>query len=354
MKRIITVLLVCLLGAAVLSAFSGCALAQSAPGDGNDRFRVVSTIFPPYDWVRQILGDDADNFELSFLTGGGVDLHSFQPSVSDIVRISSSDMFIYVGGHSDGWVADVLSGAINPDMIVINLMDVLGDAVHLHAGHHHHHHHHHHSDGEECDHPHHSHHHHSHDHHDCDDDECEHDHHDQDEHIWLSLNFAKTLSTAIANGLMELDPANADAFRANLTAYIGRLWVLNAEFEAMVNSSAIRTVLFADRFPFYYLMRDYGLSHYAAFPGCHAETEASFTTIVFLINRVNDLGLANILVTESSDKSIAATIARDSNGSPQILVLDSMQSITARDVENGATYLSIMESNLEVLREALR
>jgi zinc transport system substrate-binding protein len=112
--------------------------------------------------------------------------------------------------------------------------------------------------------------------------------------------------------------------------------------------------LFADRFPFRYLILDYNLTHYAAFPGCHAETEASFTTIAFLINRVNDLGLNTILVTESSDKSIARTIARDANGDPQILVLDSMQSISARDVQNGATFLSIKRSNLDVLKEAVQ
>ena len=351
-----TVLLIVIF--ATLALFSGCSengnineglslvtdnlyvtAAEETP-TAQPQFNIVSTIFPPYDWVREIAGEYIDNFNLSFLTDGGVDLHNFQPSVSDVARISTADMFIYVGGHSDLWVADVLSNAVNPNMIVVNLMDVLGDAV----SHHHH--------GHDCDH---DHHHHDHD--------CDHDHdhhHDQiscgeyDEHVWLSLSFAKTLTAAISDALIMLAPANEDAFRDSLNTYIGKLWTLNAEYEAAVAAASKDTVLFADRFPFYYLLRDYGISHYAAFPGCHAETEASFTTIAFLIERVNDLGLHTILVTESADQSIARTIARDSDNDPQTLVLNSLQSVSARDAQDGVTYLSIMRENLYVLKQALQ
>ena len=159
---------------------------------------------------------------------------------------------------------------------------------------------------------------------------------------------------AITNALVQLDPDNAEQYRTNSNIYIGELGALNAEYEAVVSAAAVRTLLFADRFPFIYLMHDYDLSYYAAFSGCNAETEASFATMAFLIEKVNELELTSIMVTESSDQSIARTIARDSNENPQILVLDSMQSITSGDIQNGVSYLSIMENNLDVLREALK
>jgi zinc transport system substrate-binding protein len=168
------------------------------------------------------------------------------------------------------------------------------------------------------------------------------------------LNNAKVLCAAITDALIQLDPDNAEQYRTNSSIYIGELRALHAEYEAAVSAASVRTLLFADRFPFLYLMNDYELSHYAAFSGCNAETEASFATMAFLIEKVNELGLTSILVTETSDQSIARTIARDSNENPQILVLDSLQSVTAEDVRNGVTYRSVMESNLDVLREALR
>ena len=311
---------------------SGCTSNSTT----NDRsFRIVTTIFPTYDWVRELVGENIDSFDLSFLTDSGVDLHNFQPSVSDIARISSSDMFIYVGGHSDTWVSDVLNAATNPDMIIINLIDILDGIMEIHDHAHDHSHSHGHSSHSHS---------HSHDHDLC--------HILEDEHVWLSLNFAKYLTTAIAEGLSQLDPDNAYIYRRNLNSYIGELWVLNAEFEHSLVNADVDTVLFADRFPFFHLMRDYHLNHYAAFPGCSAETEASFTTIAFLIGRVNYLGLQTILVTETSDFSIARTIARDSEFDPQIRVLNSMQSVSRTDVENGASYLSIMRNNLAVLQEA--
>jgi len=327
----------------ILTILAGC---TQATAQEEDRFIVVSTIFPSYDWTRQIIGDNITLFNLSFLTDSGVDLHSYQPTVGDITRIISSDIFIYVGGKSDGWVTRVLNESANPNMIVINLMDILEDTMGIGNG--------------DCEHHHHDCEHHHHDceyhHHDCEHHlhDCEHHHiiH-EDEHIWLSLNFAKILSTAIAEALIQLDPTNAELYLSNLSTYISELSTLSTRYQNMVNSATKSTVLFADRFPFRHLMNDFGISYYAAFPGCSAETEASFSTITFLIGRVNYLGLTNILVTESSDKALAQTITRDSLMNPQILVLDSMQSVTTRDVRDGNTYLSIMERNLNVLEESL-
>ena len=336
MKKIAITIFVCL----VLMLFTSCTQAEAGV---EHRINIVTTIFPSYDWAKQIIGDNANNFNLSFLTDSGVDLHSYQPTVSDITRIISSDIFIYVGGKSDEWITSILSNATNANMITINLMAVLGEAMMLNEHHHDCEHHHHH----DCDHHHHDceHHH----HHDCDYHHLIH----EDEHIWLSLNFAKILSTAIAEAIIQLDPSNAELYYINLETYIKKLSDLNARYQDMVESATTTTLLFADRFPFFHLLNDFGLTHYAAFPGCSAETEASFSTIAFLIGRINDLGLTNILVTESSDHALARTISRDSVMNPQIRVLDSMQSVTSRDVQDGVTYLSIMENNLTILRATL-
>jgi zinc transport system substrate-binding protein len=154
--------------------------------------------------------------------------------------------------------------------------------------------------------------------------------------------------------LSEIDPENAEAYQANADAYIAQLSALDAEYQTAVDAANVRTLVFADRFPFRYLMNDYGITHYAAFQGCSAESEASFVTIISLANRINQLGLSVVVVTETSDRSIARTVIDSTNARNQrILVLDGMKAVTADDRKNGTTYLSIMESNLEVVREAL-
>jgi len=338
---------------------------------------IVSTIFPQYDWVRQILGANSDNMDLTLLINNRIDLHSFQPSVSDIVNISTADLFIFVGGDSDGWVEDALRQATNPNMIVINLMEILGDGAvyeehvdgmqHDHDDcddpddcddHSHSHSHSHSHDHDDCDEPDdcddHS---HSHDHADDHDDTDDHDshHHDTyDEHVWLSLRNAVLFCNAITNALVTLDSDNEELYRSNLAAYLESLTSLDEEFMAVVDAASVRTLLFADRFPFRYFVDDYGLNYYAAFPGCSAETEASFSTIINLAGKVDELGLRNVMVTEAADESIAITIiSNTTSGNQQILVMDSMQSANADDWQNGVTFLSIMESNLNVLREAL-
>ena len=317
-------------------------------GSGAARtFDIVCTIFPQYDWTRQILGDNADHMRLSLLLDSRIDMHNYQPSVDDIVRISTCDLFIYVGGSSDAWVEGVLKDAMNQDMLVLNLLDVLGDAVKYeeiiegmeHDDHDH--------DDDDHDHD---------QDHDHDEDEHDEDEHeaDYDEHVWLSLHNAKLFSAVIADALAALDVEHAQAYRANLAAYVAQLDALDATYQRAVSAASVRTLLFGDRFPFRYLVDDYGIAYYAAFPGCSAETEASFETIVFLVRKMDELRLQNILVTESGDKRIAETIARESAiAEPQILVLDAMQSVSTRDVADGISYLAIMERNLDVLKEAL-
>ena len=322
-KRCAAILLALLL----MITASGCRQIGS-----NGKISVVCTVFPQYDWVRQILGDKADGMNLTMLLDNKIDLHSFQPSVDDIVKISACDLFIYVGGESDEWVNDALKEATNKNMVVINLLDTLGDAAKIEEI----------IEGmeEEAE--------------ESEEVEIE-DEIEYDEHVWLSLKNARIFCAVITSALSSLDAGNAETYKNNLKAYIEKLSALDSEYRTAVNAAPVKTLLFGDRFPFRYLVEDYGLNYYAAFVGCSAETEASFETIIFLANKVNELNLKNIMVTESSDTAIAKTIINNTPGkNQQILVLDSMQSVTSNDVINGATYLSVMENNLNVLKEALK
>jgi len=327
MKRTITTFFVLFLSAILLSSCGG-SQGSNSPSD-TPSISIVATIFPQYDWVREIIGpENMHRFDLTLLIDHRVDLHSFSPSVSDIAAVLQSDLFIYIGGHSDSWVDAVLQDA-GPDMVRMNLVSHL-DIEHLLEGF--------------CDEA-------------CDED---HDHTHgagdflADEHVWLSLRFTQTLVAAIANTLSEIDPEKAAAYQANAEAYIALLAALDAEFQEVVDGASVRTLVFADRFPFRYLVSDYDITYYAAFQGCSAETEASFVTVISLANRINQLGLNVVMVTETSDKSIARTVIENTNdGNQEILVLDGMKAVTAADIRDGVTYLSIMESNLAVLREAL-
>lgn len=329
---------------AVIMAFTllvGLMTGCAAPaGAGNEhKLKIVTTIFPEYDWVRNILGERAQDVELTLLLDNGVDLHSYQPSTEDIITISTCDVFIYVGGHSDSWVDDALKNAANPDMTVIALFDVLADVVKEEE----------YMEGMEHDHD----HEHEEDHDDGHDHEEEHTHED-DEHVWLSLKNAKTVVSYLAQQMASADPEYADVYAQNGERYIGQLEELDRQYQTAVEHASVDTLLFADRFPFRYLVDDYGLNYYAAFSGCSAESEASFETIAFLAGKVEQLGLHSVLTTENATHKIAQTVIDNTKRQDQrILVMDSMQSITAQDVANGITYLDIMQSNLDVLKQAL-
>lgn len=327
MKRFITVLVTAVLAACNICACSSAPAGQASAG-ANDRLQIVTTIFPEYDWVCEVIGDKADGADVTLLLDNGVDLHSFQPSAEDILKIATCDMFIYVGGESDGWVDDALKEAVNKDMVVINLLEVLGDNVKAEEI----------VEGMEHDHDH------------------DHEHEEElDEHVWLSLRNAEILTDAIADGLAKIDPDNADSYRTNADAYKSKLDALDKEYSATAAAGSVNTLLFGDRFPFRYLVDDYGLDYYAAFAGCSAETEASFETVVFLAEKTDELGLNAIMTIEGTDHSIAETIRDNTSGKDQqILTLNSLQSTTGKDAGNGTTYLSVMTDNLEVLKEALK
>ena len=338
-----------------LSAFTACATkteskvessvstetesanAKTTEGEGK-KIKVVSTIFPSYDWAKEVVGDLKDSYDFTLLLDKGTDLHSYQPTADDIAKIAEADLFIYVGGESDGCVDDALKVATNKDMKVINLVEVLGDKAKTeevvegmqaeeeeeHSGEI--------AEGGEA----------------CEENEI-------DEHVWLSLKNASGYVKSIEEALADIDKNNAATYEKNASAYISKLNDLDKEYKDVVDASTNKTVLFGDRFPFRYLVDDYGLKYYAAFVGCSAETEASFNTVVFLANKVDELNLGDVLTIENSDGKIAKTIidnTKDKN--KNVDVLNSMQSVTAKDVEAGETYLKIMQSNLEVLKKVLK
>lgn len=294
-----------------------------SPCAAEGKLNVVTTIFPIYDWVREILGDNLKNADLTLLLDKGVDLHSYQPTVDDMVKISACDIFIYVGGESDEWVNDALKNSTNKTQIVINLLSILGSSVKT----------------EEI----------------VEGMQHEHEHEaEADEHIWLSLKNACAVCRYVAEVIADFDPENKNLYHLNADNYIKKLSELDAKYHKAVDGAARKIFLFGDRFPFRYLADDYGLKYYAAFSGCSAETEASFETVIFLAKKADELKLPCVLTIENPRHKIAETIIASTKEKNQcVLSLDSMQSTTMKDIKDGAAYLSIMEKNLETLKTAL-
>lgn len=327
MKRIICLIL------ALALAFTLCACGPKSAPESDGRLKIVTTIFPVYDWVRSIMGTAAQDADIVMLLDDGVDLHSYAPTAEDMLSIADCDLFIYVGGESDEWVEGALESVKNDDRTVLCLMDVLGDSLKEEEI----------VEGMQAEEEH---------------EEGEgHDHEEgpeYDEHIWLSLLNAQKLCKKIAEALAAVDPQNANAYTGNEAIYSEQLQSLWKDYENAAANARFNTVLFGDRFPFRYLTDDLGLGYYAAFVGCSAETEASFETVSFLADKVDELGLPCVLTIEKSDGRIAQTIIENSySNGVEILAMDSMQSVTVKDVNAGVNYLSIMQSNLEVLEQAL-
>ena len=331
MKKFITIIATAALAVGI---FSACGTQKNAATEQEKaRLKIVTTIFPEYDWVNEILGDN--KADVTLLLDNGVDLHSYQPTAEDILKISECDMFIYVGGESDEWAEDALKEAKNKNMKVVNLLEALGETVKEEEV----------KEGmQEEEHE-----------HEENGEHKEHEEPEYDEHVWLSLKNTQTLVTKIADTLSQTDAKNAASYKSNANAYNQKLARLDDEYRSAVNAASAKTLLFGDRFPFRYLVDDYGLDYYAAFAGCSAETEASFETILFLAKKIDELGLKSITQIESADGRIAETIKQNTaSKNQQILTLDSMQSTTSKDISNGASYLTIMQKNLAVLTEALK
>ncbi|WP_304016851.1 metal ABC transporter substrate-binding protein [Fenollaria timonensis] len=328
--------------------------ADSVEKDG-DAVSVVTNTFPAYDWVKNIT--EGTDVEVTNLTDNGVSLHNYEPSAQDIEKIAKANLFLYVSGESDEWAPDAAKQA--PNAKVLNMLEILGDAVkeeEVKEGMEHEHEHEHgdedhdHEDGDE-----------DHDHEDADHDDHDHDHdheHDHeheeveyDEHVWLSVKNAKTISKAIADALCEIDAKNADTFKKNYEAYAAKLDALQNDFDEMRKAAKQDTILVADRFPFRYLVSDLDLDYFAAFVGCSAESEASFETISFLAQKVDELNIKHIIKLAGSDGKIADTVKNASKAKDQdIIEMTSMENASSND---GKTYIDYMQMNLDALKKAL-
>lgn len=324
-KRFIILLVLCL----CMSLFTGCGKGI----DSGDKIKVVCTTFPIYDWTMSIVGKDNSDIEVTLLLDNGVDMHSFQPGAKEIALVSGADMLIYVGGESDTWVGDALKETPNKSQKVLSLMELLGDKA-------------------------------------KEEDEFEIDANDKndgevseeenssdieyDEHVWLSLTNAAFCAEKITEEICSLDSKNKDFYEKNCADYIGKLNSLDESFREEIKAAKNDTVVVADRFPYKYLMDDYGIKYYAAFPGCSAETEASFEIVVYLAGKLDETGAKYVVVTESSDKKIAETvISNTKNKNQEIIVLNSIQCETQEDFNNGISYYGIMEENLANLLKVI-
>lgn len=325
----------------LLAAFTaGCAQGRAETAGEGEKLQILCTTFPLYDWTRQVTDGCEDSIAVSLLMDQGTDLHNYQPTTEDIVRMTEADIVVYVGGESDQWMQDVLASVPAEQrerQKYLNMMEILGSALREEE----------HTEGMQetaegqV--------------HEADGDEENHtDKTEYDEHIWLSVKNAEVCVQAVADTVSESEQGVSQQVAENTQEYLSKLESLDNEYETAVSEAHFHRVLFADRFPFLYLMKDYGLEYDAAFPGCSTETEASFETVIFLAGRLDEYHLPAVLVMEDGDHKIAETvIANTADKDQRILTLNSMQSVTAGDIEQGATYLAIMQENLTVLQEAL-
>lgn len=319
MRRLLSGLL-----ALVLAASLTACGQPPLPEDG--KTQVVCTLFPYYDFARQIGGDDVD---VTLVVPAGRETHSFEPTPMDVIRISQADVFIYNGGESEQWVADILDAAGEDIPCVLSMMD----AAELHeeelvegmqSGTSAHDHHDHDEDGEEIE---------------------------YDEHIWTSPVTAMALCRAITDGLCQADPDHADSFRARLADYLAALETLDGTFRQIVAEGSRDLLVFGDRFPLLYFCREYGLDYRAAFHGCAGDTEPSLATLKYLIDLVNEQHIPVVYTIELSSRKVAKAIAETTGA--QVRTFHSCQTVSRAEFDAGVTYLQLMEANADVLREGL-
>lgn len=321
-----------LTGAITLTSLTACGSpAENTANDGG-KVKIVVTIFPQYDFARAVGGDNA---ELTMLLAPGAEAHTYEPTPQDIIAINECDLFIYVGGESDGWVDGILESTNNADMKVISLMDCVNvveeetvegmeSEEHEHA------------EGADEE----------HDHEEAHGDEIEYD-----EHVWTSPKNAILIVDRIKTALCEIDSANKSEYEANAADYTAKLTDIDNRFTEIVSTAKRRTVVFGDRFPFRYFADAYGLEYYAAFPGCSSETSASAATLTFLIDKVKAENIPAVFHIELSGERVANTIC-EATGAASLL-LHSCHNITAEDFSAGKTYVDFMTANLEALKNAL-
>ena len=295
----------------------------------DDRLQIVVTVFPVYDWVMNVVGERSEDVNVTLLLDSSLDMHSYQPSFDDEVAIMKADLFLYVGGESDKWVPALMKGKDYRDVRTMDLLSLLGDNA---------------REEETVE--------------DMQEESEDHDHDEDeeteyDEHVWLSLRNAARYVDLIAKELGEIDAENADIYAQNAADYIVGLNALDATFSEIVEGSPRKQLLFADRFPFLYFVKDYGLEYSAAFKGCSSAIDASFAKKQELIDRAKAWDLKVILKLENSSLSKFAESIREESGAEKVLVFDSLQSASKKEYAKGRTYLAVMQKNAEVLREAL-
>ncbi|MBP1566696.1 MAG: zinc ABC transporter substrate-binding protein [Oscillospiraceae bacterium] len=311
------------LGMALL--LTSCDISSGKSGD-SDKLSIVTTIFPPYDFVREIADD---NVEITMLLEPGSESHSYEPTPQDIIKIQESDLFIYVGGEGDVWV-DTILDSMNKPLNTIVLMDEV-EAVTEEI-----------VEGME--------HEHEHEH----DENCDHDHSEEaelDEHVWTSPENAIKIVESIRDELCSIDEENSGTYKTNADAYLKELNALNDNIKEIVKTGKRDTVVFGDRFPMRYFADCYDISYYAAFPGCSTDSEPSASTIAFLIDKVKEENIPVIFSIEFSNQKVAKTISEATGA--KIYEFHSCHNVTSDDFKNGASYLSLMTRNAEVLKEAL-
>ncbi len=295
--------------------------------NNNSKFKIVTTIFPIYDWTKEIIAGDEDT-DLILLTDNGVDIHSFQPTTEDIINVTTCDVLIYVGGESDGWIEDALKNKANENMVVINLSEELKEHMVLEET----------KEGMEAE-----------------AEEVEEEEEEYDEHIFLSLKKAILSCDLITSKLCSADTENTALYKDNCSKYIEKLSKLDTDFEQQITDASTNTLLFGDRFPFRYFTEDYSLDYYAAFKGCSSETQCSFDTITFLADKADELNLEYIFVMENSDEKLAESIIDNTtNKNMEILRLDSMQCVNINDSSNIKSYEEVMKSNMDLILKAIK
>lgn len=314
-------LLAALSAAALLSGCGGAAAGSSASSAPESKLQVVATVFPAYDFARAVCGDLA---EVKMLLPPGAESHSFEPTPKDILAVEGSNLFVYLGGDSDAWVETLLESVdsgVN-GMKMMDCVELKEEAT---------------TQGMTA--------------------EEEHDHGagevvEYDEHVWTSPVNAAAITTAIGERMGDLDPDHAADYRANAADYAGKLMELDKEFRDFFATVSNKTMVFGDRFPLRYFADEYGLNCYAAFPGCSTQTEPSAATIAFLTRKVEQEKLGTVYYIEFSNHLVADSIAEATGA--QTALFQSCHNVSQADMDAGATYLTLMEKNLETLKATMK
>lgn len=322
MKKNFALILICTLCLAL------CACGQQAQAPETDGgVNIVATVFPAYDFARQIAGDDGN---VTLLIPPGSEVHSYEPTPQDIIRIQNCDLLVCNGGESEAWLDEILGGMDReiPAVVMLDCVDALTEEV---------------KEGMQV--------HEHHEHHDHDHDHDEHEDEEYDEHVWTSPVNAQLICRAISAALCEADPAHASDYTARCTDYCAELQALDADFRSIIANAKRHTLIFADRFPVRYFVEEYGLDYFAAFPGCADDAEPSARTVAFLIDRVREEQAPAVLYIEFSNQKMADIVCEDTGC--EKLLFNSCHNVTADQLRGGVTYLELMRGNLETVKEAL-